>query len=456
MYFLMLSKFNLNTMNKKIWILVIAAALFNVKPAQAQKAYETMVDGVKVIVQPSGNDIVEIQTVIKGGVQNYPANKSGIESLAMTALSECGTIKHDKNSFKNQLDKVSAEMYGYSGKDFSIVKMNCIKGDFDIVWSLYAEALTQPRFDVKEFARIKQDAINNLKEAEGQPDVAIDKYADKVAFAGRDYAKDPDGSVEIIEKLTPEETKAYYQSILTRSRMLIVVVADLDKTTIEQKVSQLLAGIKHGAPFQLKKDFFRVYKNTFSAEQRDLATNYIEGISSGPEPGTPDFNAFNVAMRIFADRHFLDVRTNNGLSYAPQAWFNNGSVAVARFSVSTTQPDKYIAVFDKLVDKVKTEGFKADEVANMKVTYLTAFYYKLETNSAQATSLATNEVLFNNWRRSLTLVSDVKKLTVEEVDNAFRKYIGNIVWVYQGDPKKVNPLSYINGTLHKADNPVSQ
>lgn len=55
----------------------------------------------------------------------------------------------------------------------------------------------------------------------------------------------------------------------------------------------------------------------------------------------------------------------------------------------------------------------------------------------------------------LTMVDDVKKLTLEEVSDAFRKYINNIVWVYQGDPKKVNQVLYINGTLNKGDNPVS-
>jgi len=450
-----LNNLKLITMKKKIFILFISATLFNLQMAKAQKAYEMTVNGVKVIVQPSGNDIVEIQTAIKGGVHNYPADKTGIESLALSALSECGTLKHDKNSFKNQLDKVGADVYGFSGKDYSIVKMNCIKGDFETVWPLYAEMMTVPAFDAKEFARIKQDAINHLKENEGRPDAAIDKYANKVAFAGRDYAKDPNGTVDNITKITPEEAKAYYQSILTRSRILIVIVADLDRTTIEQKVSQLLNGIKQGAPFELKKDVFRVYKSTFSAEQRDLATNYVEGITGGPEAGTPDFDAFNVAMRIFANRHFLDVRTNNGLSYAPQAWFSYGSTSVAKFAVSTTQPDKYIAVFDKLVDKIKTEGFKADEVADMKVTYLTGFYYRQETNSAQAASLATNEIIFNNWHRSFTLVDDVKKLTLEQVSDAFRKYIGNIVWVYQGDPKKVDPLKYTNGTINKGEGAVN-
>ncbi|QHS57792.1 insulinase family protein [Mucilaginibacter sp. 14171R-50] len=443
-------------MKKYIYLLLIAAATTGVKPAFAQqKAYEMMVDGVKVIVQPSGNDIVEIQTVIKGGVQNYPATKIGIESMAFNALTECGTLKHSKNEFKNQLDKISAAVYGGSNKNFSVLKLNCIKSDLETAWPLYVEAITIPKFDAKEFERIKQDAITNLKAQDSDPDYAIDKYADKVAFAGRDYAKDPSGTPETIQKLTAEETKAYYHSILTKSRMLIVVVADLDRADIEAKVKGMLTGIKQGAPFELKKSFFRAYKNTFSAENRELATNYVEGITSGPAPGTPDFDAFNVAMRIFADKHFLDVRTNNGLSYAPQSWFSVGATSVAKFSVSTTEPDKYIKVFDKLVDRIKSQGFNAAEVADMKVTYLTGFYYKNETNSAQASSIASNEVLHNNWKRSLTLAEDVKKLTPQQVSDAFRKYIGNIIWVYQGDTKKVNPLLFTNGTLNKGDNPVT-
>ena len=99
-------------------------------------------------------------------------------------------------------------VYGYSGKDFSIVRMNCIKGDFDTVWPLYAETITVPAFDTKEFTRIKQDAINNLKESDARPDAAIDKYADKVAFAGRDYAKDPRWHCrQSSQKLPPRKQK---------------------------------------------------------------------------------------------------------------------------------------------------------------------------------------------------------------------------------------------------------
>ena len=102
---------NFSFLYKKALAGIIPVVLGTVSFAQPSKAYEMMVDGVKVIVQPSNNEIVEIQTIIKGGVQNYPANKQGIESLAMSALSECGTQHDSKDAFKDKLDKVSGNVY---------------------------------------------------------------------------------------------------------------------------------------------------------------------------------------------------------------------------------------------------------------------------------------------------------------------------------------------------------
>jgi predicted Zn-dependent peptidase len=409
---------------------------------QKGAAYDMTIDGVKVIVQPSGNEIVEIQTYIKGGVQNYPVDKAGIESLAFTALTECGTAKEDKNSFKNKLDKVSAQISGSSSKDYASFTMNCIKGDFNVVWPLYIDALVTPRFDAKEFDRIKQDAINNLKAQASQPDYSIDKLAKQTAFAGKNYAKAPEGTEATVSGLTADETKAYYTSILLRSRLLIVVVGELDRPMLEAQIKAMLDGIPEGKSFTAQRESYTPGHSSFKAEKKDLATNYIQGVTGAPLPGTKDFNAFTLAARIFYDRQFLEVRTNNGLSYAPYTVFDGGLSPSFNIDVSTTQPDKYIGVMDKLIDKTKRQGFTGDEVKNMKVTYVTGFYYRQETNSAQATSLALNELLHNNWRRALTINEDLKKVTVSDVNNAFNKYISHVTWVYQGDPSKVTPALF--------------
>jgi predicted Zn-dependent peptidase len=410
--------------------------------AQNKPAYEMTVNGVKVIVQPSGNEIVEVLTVFKGGVQNYPADKAGIESLAIKALTECGTKKDSKNSFKDKLDKVSAEIGGSAGMDFSTLRLNCIKSDLEQVWPLYVDAITIPLFDTSEFARIKQDAISTLKSQASQPDFAISKLAKETAFRGKDYSKSPTGEESTVSKLTALETQAYYHSILTRKRMLIVVVAELERSTIEKIVKELTEAIPEGKDVKLNRYSYMPSKNTFTDQKKDLATNYIQGITGGPQPGSSDFDAFTIAMRIFYDRQFLEVRTNNGLSYAPQTRFNGGLSPYTTIQVTTTNPDKYISVMNNLLVKTHGEGFTSDEVKNTKTGYATSFYYRMETNAAQASSLATNEVLFNDWRRSLRINEDLKKVSVDDVNKAFNKYVKDITWVYQGDTSKVNPMLY--------------
>ncbi len=421
-------------------LVLIFTSLFSF--AQKKTAYEMMVDGVKVIVQPSNNEIVEIQTIIKGGVQNYPLNKAGIESLAMSALTECGTVKDDKNRFKNKLDKVSAQVGGSSNMDYASFTMNCIKSDFDVVFPLYLDALTMPRFDAKEFERIKQDAINFLKSQESQPDYAIQKLARQTAFAGKNYEKSPEGTEAVISNLTPAETLAYYKSILTKSRLLIIVVGDIDRPTLEQKLHALLLNLPDGNPFNLKKELYSPVKNSFKSEKRDLATNYIVAVTGSPLPGTQEYNAFYLAMNIFYDRNFLEVRTKNGLSYGPYAFIKSGLSPSSVMGVSTTDPNKYKNVVDRLVEKTKKMGFTYDEVRDWKTTMVTYFYYRQETNSAQAASLAANEILHNNWKRAFTLQEDIKKVSVADVNNAFNKYFTNLTWVYQGNPSKVNASLY--------------
>jgi zinc protease len=423
---------------KKIFVYILLCALPVSVVAQMGKAYEMNINGVKVIVQPSGNEIVEILTIIKGGVQNYPASKAGIEALAMTALTECGTLKDDKNSFKDKLDKVSAQISGFTGMDYASFRMNCIKGDFETVWPLYVDAMTIPKFDAKEFGRIRQDAVTSLRAEESNPDAAIDKMAKNIAFAGKSYAKDPQGSVEIVSKLTAAETAAYYRSIFNRGRLVIVVVGDIERPLLEEKMKTFLARVPAGKPFIAKKETYTPPAHTMQPKQKELATNYIQGITSAPQPGTPDYNAYVLAMRIFQQRHFLEVRSNHGLSYAPGAWFSGGLTPYTNIYVTTTEPNKYAAVARQLIEKVRKDGFTEEELKNQKAGYITRIYAQQETNNAQAAALAQNEVIHGNWKRTNTIKEDMKKVTVADLNRVFNKYVSNITWAYQGDPKKVD------------------
>jgi predicted Zn-dependent peptidase len=87
---------------------------------------------------------------------------------------------------------------------------------------------------------------------------------------------------------------------------------------------------------------------------------------------------------------------------------------------------------------MKKQGFSEADLKNEKTGYITNVYYRQETASAQASALANNEVVHGDWRRAITIKDDMKAVTVADLNRVFNKYVSNITWAYQGDPKKVD------------------
>ena len=128
---------------------IFLIACFISASAQNKSAYEMTVNGVKVIVQPSGNEIVQVLTLFKGGVQNYPADRAGIEDLAITALTECGTKKDSKNAFKDKLDKATSRFHSTSEQAATLAKLSNVKkliiGHFSSTYETLDEFLNEAK-----------------------------------------------------------------------------------------------------------------------------------------------------------------------------------------------------------------------------------------------------------------------------------------------------------------------
>src|SRR5687768_7704299 len=78
------------------------------------KATSFNVDGIKVILKPTQKQIINISMYYRGGVANYPAEKAGIENLALAAATDCGTKKFNKDAFKDREDAFGVEVTGSS------------------------------------------------------------------------------------------------------------------------------------------------------------------------------------------------------------------------------------------------------------------------------------------------------------------------------------------------------
>ena len=88
------------------------------------------------------------------------------------------------------------------------------------------------------------------------------------------------------------------------------------------------------------------------------------------------------------------------------------------------------------INKVKNQGFTEKELKDMKESYLTDHFLKLETNSSQTASLGASEMA-GDWRKAESFMTDVEKATIADLNAAFKKYSTAINWTYLGKESAV-------------------
>ena len=399
------------------------------------KATSFDVAGIKVIMKPTQKEIINVSMYFRGGVTNYPADKAGIEQLALASTTECGTKKYNKDVFKDREDAFGLEVSGSSGYDNGTISMTCISKFFNEGWGLFADAVVNPVFEEKEFEMLKEKMISGIKQSESDPDDRIEQLTIKNAFKGTPYAVDPSGDVETLSKLTSAEVKDYYfNKLLNKKRMFIVVVGKISKEEIIKRITASFATV----PVKAYKP--ALYSMPVSAtaevllEERVLATNYITGSINAPAVSSSDYLPYRLAISALSNRLFREIRTNRNLSYAPYAHSVNRLMPYAVMYVSTTDPKAAVEVMIDELKDLRDNGFSEEELASGKSGFITNNYMKEESTEAIAASLGSAEIL-GDWRIADETAERITKVTLAQMNAVLKKYVNTIRWSYLGDKK---------------------
>jgi zinc protease len=395
------------------------------------------VAGIKVIFKPTVKEIISVRMFYRGGVNNYTASEAGIEDLALSATTECGTKKYNKNAYKDMQDQYGIEIGGSSGYDFGTISMHCISKYFNQGWDLFTEAVVNPIFDPRELELVKTKKITDIKQSESDPDTYIEKLAVQNAFKGTPYAINPDGEEATLSKLTSADVKKYYFDLLNKNRMFLVVVGKISREDLVKKITGSFATIPV-KPYTPKVYDVPVFsKNTLVTESRELATNYIMGIFNAPKMSSEDFVPFRLAMSVLSSNLFREIRTKRNLSYAPDASMTNRGMPYGSVSVSTTNPKASVEVMANELRNVRDETISQESLLQLKGSFITNNYIKQQSSTAMAVSLGQSEIM-GNWSLSEELPNKVNSTTADQITNAARKYISGVQWSYLGDLKAAN------------------
>ncbi|WP_118975423.1 M16 family metallopeptidase [Taibaiella koreensis] len=394
------------------------------------------INGLKVIFRHADKYTVSATMFYKGGTANYTADQQGIESLALTAATSCGTKEMNKDAFRDLADKYNIEVGGTTGYDYGSISLSCAKPYFKEGWRLFSQAIISPVFEEKELAITRQQLISGIRQEEGDPDTKVGHMANENVFAGTRYAYRPAGTAESLAGLNKEAvSKYYYNTLLNKNRMFLVIVGDLDPNTLKQQLTNTFSQLP-ATPVQLPAPEATVLKgNNLKVENRPLATNYIIGILGAPPASDIKATYANdLAYQILAEKLFEEIRTKRNLSYAPSAAARSRFKPSSIVYVTTTKPREAVEVMVNEVNKLRNNGFNEVDLRDAKAGFTTEYYMGNQSTAAIAAMVGDAEMK-GNWKNAETMLTDLDAIPLETVQRVFNRYATGIRWNYLGDEK---------------------
>lgn len=411
--------------------------------AQAAMVTEMDVNGLKVIVKRRASaPTVAGGLFIRGGARNLNEKDAGIENLMLASAVEAGA-KMPRAIVRRELSRLGSGIGSSVVPDYSVVSFASTRSNFDRVWEIFSTVMLDPAFAAQDVELNRERILTGLREAGTSPESALQTLQDKTVYAGHPYANDVNGTAANIARFTPAELRAYHKSVMQTSRLLLVVVGDVDPEQLRARVASTFGKLPRGDYKESPLPALDFSKGTLNITARALPTNYVQGSFSAPALRDPDYYAMRVATSILATLVNQEVRVKRQLSYAPDADMNNFAANTALISVSSTDANQAVSVMLEQIKLLQERTLPDEIIADLADFFLTKHYLALETNAAQAGELARYELIGGGWRHSFEFLEGIRSVKPADIRAVSNKYMKNIRFAVVGNEGAINRSVFV-------------
>ena len=405
---------------------------------QAALVSEFDVNGLKVLVKKRQNSpTVAAGLYLRGGAKNLTPETVGIESFALNVASEA-SAKFPRQILRRELARTGTQIGSGSNYDFSSLSMATTRAAFDRSWAIFTDIALNPAFAPEDLERVREQILSGLREKTTDPDSSLTDLSERAAYAGQPYANHPSGTLETIARFKAEDLRRYHKNAMQTSRLLLVVVGDVEAAEIRRKVAETFGALPRGNYQEKELVSLDFSTPTVEVTSRTLPTNYVQGVFSAPSPANPDYFALQVATAILSDRVFEEVRVRRNLSYAPSAFLNKHGANTGGIYVSAVDANQAVGVMLDQIQRIQSEPVDDSDIEGVVGQYLTTYYVGQETNIAQGNDLAMYELIGGGWRNSVAFLDKIRAVKPEDVQRVARKYMRNMRFVVLGNPENIN------------------
>jgi zinc protease len=393
--------------------------------------------GVHVILRRNpANDVVAANLYLLGGGQMVTPENAGIEPFLLW-VSERGTKSYSQDALRKKIAALGSTIVVAPSDDWTLFGFRGVKGTFDSTWAIWADRLTAGTLDPSDIDFVRDQILSALRQRDDNADGLVHLLADSARFAGMPYSMPVGGSERSVSSFTAAELADWRTTKIITSRMLLVVVGNVERDHLARLVAQTFGKIPHGMYRWTPPVATPGTGGPAVLAQKRLPTNYLLGYYIGPPASSSDATALRIATAVIAGRLFTEVRSRRNLTYDVDAPFEERAITTGGLYVTTAFADSTLDIMRRETEALKRGRLDPEQLNLIEQQFITEFFLKNETNADQAGQLARAQVYRGDYRYADRFVLDIHAVTPLGIQYVAQKYMKGFVWAYVGDTLRV-------------------
>ncbi|HHH50021.1 MAG TPA: insulinase family protein, partial [Saprospiraceae bacterium] len=197
-------------------------------------------NGLKVYgIQNNELPMVEFSLRLKGGMLVDDPNKVGVANL-MTDIMIEGTANKTPEELEDAIGQLGADIGMYTSAEFIEISGSCLARNFAKTYALFEEILLEPRWDEKEFDRIKKSTVTSIQQRAARPNSVAASVFNKLIYGPDNIlSNNTSGSIETVNSLTIDDVKAFYEKNYSPSVSSFHIVGAISKSEVMKALESL-------------------------------------------------------------------------------------------------------------------------------------------------------------------------------------------------------------------------
>jgi zinc protease len=187
-------------------------------------------NGIKMYgIEHTELPLVQFSMTIKGGQLLDDMNKVGVANLLTDMMME-GTKNKTPIELEEAIEELGANINMYTSREAITVYVNCLTSKFNDVFKLVEEILLEPRWDEKEFERVKKQTIENINRRKVRPTTVARNVFNKLVYGDKHVFSIPTlGTAESVDTITIDDLKAFYERNFSPSITHVAIVGNISQ-----------------------------------------------------------------------------------------------------------------------------------------------------------------------------------------------------------------------------------